>query len=126
MAFMNDLLKLWLTKETVKKEMTDIRKYVDRIDTYTLYEFYSNQISEEELKTAIANFRPRAKQKGPRVKKSEVVDTTWKVNPERMCVYSGNSPWDRCIYCNSIRKYMKDKECLKFKENLGDTVTKNE
>lgn len=124
-AIMNDLIKFWLSKDTIKKEMKDIRTYVDKIDTFTLYEYYSKQITEEEFNKALEEFRPNKKQKTIVKKPSEVVDTTWRVNPENQCVFSGPWAWQRCIYCNGIRKYMQWKECPKHK-NPVDTVIENE
>ena len=123
---MNDLIKFWLSKDLIRKEMSTIRTYVDKIDTYTLYEYYSNQITEEEFNKALEEFKPTKKKAPVIVKKSEVVDTSWRVNPDKQCVFNGTSPWDRCIYCNSIRKYIQWKECPRFQENIGSTVTENE
>lgn len=106
--------------------MVSIRTYVDKIDTYTLYEYYSNQISEEEFNKALEDFKPIKKKPVKPIKKSEVVDTTWRVNPDKQCVFNWPGAWERCIYCNSIRKYIQGQECPRFQENIGSTVTKNE
>lgn len=124
-AVMNDLLKFWIAKDKLKTQLNEVKKYVDKIDTYTLYEFIAWIIDEEKFNEALEEFKSWRK-KAFQQKVNEVVDTTWRVNPEKMCVYKWTSPWDRCIYCNSIRKYMKDKECLKYKENIGSTVSENE
>ena len=81
-------------------------------------------IDDDKLNEAIANYKTWKKKKIV-VNQSEVVDTTWRVNPKRVCVFRGNSPWDRCIYCNSIRKYMNNKECLKYEKNIVETGTEN-
>ena len=122
-SVMNDLLKFWTDKNTVRANFDLIKKYVWKIDSYTLYEFISWAKTEEEFNTALEQYvfhKP-----APRKSKNEVVDTTWRVNPERYCVFDGNSPRDRCIYCNSIRKYIKGQTCPKYKETLGDTVAEN-
>lgn len=124
-AVMNDLLKFWITKDNLKKQLNEVKKYVDRIDTYTLYEFIAWIIDEEKFTEALHQFKPQ-KPKQFEGKKSEVVDTTWRVNPDRLCVFKWNSPWDRCVYCNSIRKYMKGLECPKYANTLGTTVPENE
>lgn len=108
----------------VTEKLRDIRTYVDKVDSYTAYEYLAWIIDEETFKEALNKFVPTRK-KVFEAKKSEVVDTTWRVNPEKMCRFPGNSPWDRCIYCNSIRKYMNWKECPKFKEILGTTDAEN-
>lgn len=121
----NDLIKFWLNKEIIRENLKAINSYLDKIDTYTLYEYFSNQITEEEFNEALEKFKPNKKREYKQVKKSEVVDTSWNVNPENKCVFKWNSPWDRCIYCNGIRKYMQWKECSKFKETQGTTDTEN-
>lgn len=124
-SLMNDLLKFWLPKEDLRKRLADVKQYEGKIDSFTLYEFMAWQIDEEKFNEALADFRDQ-KRKPYKARVNEVVDTTWRVNPEKMCRYEWNSPWDRCIYCNSIRKYMKDKECLKYKKNLESTEAENE
>ena len=120
----NDLMKFGLPKEVLKEKLTEANRYLDKIDSFTLYEYLSWQIDEETFDEALKGFIS-TKRNYVKKRESEVVDTTWRVNPERMCHFLGNSPWDRCVYCNSIRKYMKWKECPKFKETLGTTDTKN-
>ena len=125
-SLMNALIKLWVSKDIIRQRMTEIRTYVDKIDDYTVYEYLTNVITEEEFNQAVADYKTAFVRSKPKRKESEVVDTTWRVNPERACVFKGTSPWDRCIYCNSIRKYMKGKECPKYTENQGSTDAKNE
>ena len=126
-SFLNDLLKFWVSKETIKKDLTGIRAYADKIDAYTMYERLNGTISEEEFNEAVEHFKVKPwRSTQPQKKVSEIVDTTGRVNPERSCVFSGRSPWDRCIYCNSIRKYMEGKECPKYNEKPVSTVPGNE
>lgn len=101
--------------------MSFIKVQLWKIDAFTLYQFLSNEITEEEYNEAVNKFNPNIKKK-PQIKKSEVVDTTWRVNPERTCVFNGPGVWERCIYCNGIRKYMQWKECPKYQETAGTTV----
>lgn len=126
-SFLNDLLKFWVSKETIKKDLTGIRAYADKIDAYTMYERLNGTISEEEFNEAVEHFKVKPwRSTQPQKKVSEIVDTTWRVNPERRCVFNWRSPWDRCIYCNSIRKYMEWKECPKYNEKPVSTVPENE
>lgn len=53
----------------------------------------------------------------------EVVDTSTRINPEKECKYQNAGIWERCVYCNNIRKYMKDKQCPKY---VGDLENKEE
>lgn len=124
MSLHNDLMKFWLSKEKLRENLAKVNSYLDKIDSYTLYEFISGEIDEEKFNEALASFKTWIK-KVIQTKRSEVVDTSWRVNPEKMCVYKWTSPRDRCIYCNSIRKYMNGKECLKYKETIGTTVVEN-
>lgn len=123
-AVMNDLLRFWLSKDDLKSKLDQVKKYTDKVDNYTLYEYTAWIIDEEKFNEALAQ-QTSWRKKPYKQMVNEVVDTTWRVNPERACHYLGNSPWDRCIYCNSIRKYMRDKDCLKFKKNLESTVDEN-
>lgn len=125
-AVMNDLLKFWLSKETLKSKLSTVKEYTGKIDAFTLYEYCSNQITEEQFNEAVKDFSPTRKKIYQSRKESEVVDTTWRVNPDRKCVFKWKSARDRCIYCNSIRKYMEGKECPKYSENPGTTDTENE
>lgn len=119
-SFLNDLIKFWTSKDTIKQRLSDIKWYTDKIDSYTYYEYMAGLIDEEKLNEAIANYKTWKKKK-VEIARSEVVDTTWRVNPKKACVFKGNSPWDRCIYCNSIRRYMTNKECLKYEKAPADT-----
>ena len=124
-SFINDLLKFWVKADVIRSKMQEIRWYVWKIDAFTTYEYLTDVIGQEEFNEAIENYSPAKKVYTPKVKVSEVVDTTWRVNPKNKCVFKGNSPWDRCIYCNSIRKYMNGLECPKFKETPVTTGDEN-
>lgn len=124
---MNDLLKFWAPSSIVREKLKEIHWYTEKIDSYTMFEYLTWVISEERFNELVEEYLPTKKKPYTPIKKSEVVDTTWRVNPEKMCVFTGTSPWDRCIYCNSIRKYIKWKECPKFNaETPGSTVPENE
>lgn len=123
-GFINNLLKFWISRDIVKQNLKEIRTYVDKVDPYEAYEYLTWTIDEEVFKESLNKYTPTRK-KAFEARKSEVVDTTWRVNPERLCRFSGSSPWDRCIYCNSIRKYMNWLECPKYKETLGTTDTES-
>ena len=114
-ALMNDLLKFWVDKATVRKEMSFIKVQLGKIDSYTLYEYLVWEITEEQYNEAVANFNPSYKAPKPK-RKVEVKDFKPTVNPERQCVFEW--PWqrERCIHCNSIRKYMQWKECPSYKK----------
>ena len=124
-SFHNDLMKFGLSKETITSKLSEINGYLWKIDTYTLYEYYSGAIDEEKFNEALENYKPHRKVHVSKTAYQEVVDTTWRVNPKKACVYKGSSPWDRCIYCNSIRRYMEWKECPKYKETPGTTDAEN-
>lgn len=110
----NDLIKFWLSKETIKENLQAINAYLDKIDTFTLYEYYSNQITEEQFNEALEKFKP-GKRRAPVVKKSE---TEWfkpTPNPETAHKWNWSSPWSRCEYCWCIRKYCEKEECSSHK-----------
>jgi hypothetical protein len=114
-SFMNDLLKFWVTKEVMKDRLKEIHSLAEKIDSYTAFEYLTWVISEEEFNQLKEQYIPK-KQSTPIKKKSEVEGFIPSVNPSKACVFKGNSPRDRCIHCNSIRKYIQWKECLAYKE----------
>lgn len=121
---MNDLLKFWVDKETIKEKFKEIHSFTEKIDSYTAFEYLTWVITEEEFNQLKEQYIPR-KQFTPVKKKSEVEWFIPSVNPSKACVFKGNSPRDRCIHCNSIRKYIQWKECLAYKENPVSTVVEN-
>lgn len=123
---MNDLLKFWVDKQHIRDNLATIKWYAGKVDAYSTYEYITGAIDEEKFNEAMTNYKKPAVRNYVPKKTSEVVDTTGRVNPAKACVFKGNSPWDRCIYCNSIRKYMKGQECLKYAEKIVSTDAKNE
>ena len=109
----NDLIKFWLTKDIVRERLKEIRTYLGKIDPYTLYEYLSWEIEEEKFNEALANYRGGLRKYTPK-KKPDIKDFKPTDNPERSCVFKGPWAWERCIHCNSIRKYMIGKECPKY------------
>ena len=112
---MNDLLKFWITKDVVRTNISEIKTFVDKIDTYTLYEYYANQITKEELDAAIENFKPWRKKKTKTPRQSEVVDVSDRVNPDTHHKRNWNSARSRCQYCRCIKKYCEKEECSAYK-----------
>lgn len=121
----NDLIKFWLSKEILRENLNKINWYLDKIDSYTLYEFISGEIDEEKFNEALANYKSWYRPYTPKKKESEVKDFKPTVNPESQCVFDSNSPRARCKKCNSIAKYMKWKTCPMRIENQGSTVIEN-
>ena len=123
-SFMNDLLNLGVTKDLMKEKLKEIHSLTEKIDSYTAFEYLTGVISEEEFNQLKEQYIPK---KQPSIKKkSEVEGFIQTVNPSKACVFRGNSPWDRCVHCNSIRKYIQWKECPAYQETLGSTVIENE
>jgi hypothetical protein len=113
----NDLMKFWISKETLKENLSKINWYLDKIDSYTLYEYISGEIDEEKFNEALSNFKSWYKPYIPKKKVDEVKDFKPTPNPEKKCVFDSNSPWARCLKCNSIAKYMRWKDCPMYKWN---------
>lgn len=116
-SFINDLLKFWVTKDLVKEKLNEFRAYTDKIDAYTAYEYIMGEIDEEKFNEAIANYKSWYKPYIPKKKVDEVKDFKPTPNPEKKCVFDSNSPWARCLKCNSIAKYMRWKDCPMYKWN---------
>ena len=116
-SFINDLLKFWVAKDLVKEKLNEFRAYTDKIDAYTAYEYIMGEIDEEKFNEAIANYKSWYKPYTPRKKESEVANFIPTPNPEKKCVFDSNSPWARCLKCNSVAKYMHWKDCPMYKWN---------
>lgn len=116
-SFINDLLKFWVAKDLVKEKLNEFRAYTDKIDSYTAYEYITWEIDEEKFDEAVANFKSWYKPYAPKKKESEVKNFIPTPNPEKKCVFDSNSPWARCLKCNSIAKYMHWKDCPMYKWN---------
>ena len=108
----NELIKFWLEKETIKKEMAFIKEKAFKVDSYTLYEYLSWQINEEKLNEEIVTYVPK-----PESPKGIYYSVpTWETNPTKQCLYKKPWVWERCIYCNWIKKFQWNKDCPSYKE----------
>lgn len=126
-SFMNDLLKFWLSKEVLRENYKTIRTYIDKIDTFTAYEYYTNQITEEQFNEALDKFKPTRKKILAQQKKSEIIDVSNRVNPWKEHKWNWTSPRSRCEYCWCIKKYCEKEECkaYKWEETPVTTDTEN-
>lgn len=125
-SLMNDLIKFWLSKDIVKERLKEIHSYTDKVEPFTLYEYITGEISEEKFNEALENYKPTYGWYHPSIYSSKAT-SNW-VNPNKQCVYKKPWVWERCIYCNSIKKYMIWKECpmaKKDEENTGSTAVEN-
>lgn len=126
--FINDVIKHWLTPAQAKENKETLKQYYQKIDSYSMMEYLTWIMDEEKFQEALENFQNNKVVK-KNYQKSEVVDTTWRVNPNEMCFFPEWCwPWGRCIYCNSIKREMKNKKCPKYiqnQETLGSTVVEN-
>lgn len=111
----NDLIKFWLSKDIIKEKMSFIKGEVWKIDTFTLYEFINWDIDEDKFLEAKAKHKPSYNGSIYWNK----VEANW-INPNKQCVYKKPWVWERCIYCNLIKKYQIWKECPRFKDNIKD------
>ena len=109
----NDLLKFWLSKEKLKENLAIINGYLGKIDSYSLYEYISWEMDEEKFNGAVTNYKSWIRQRTPK-KKVDLKDFKPTPNPKKSCVFNWPWVWERCIHCNSIRKYMVGKDCPKY------------
>lgn len=116
---MNDLIKLWVEKDTIREEMDLIRGKGWRIDSYTLYEYLTKQIDEEIFNSQVENYKPKHQLLEVKWIYAKVPNWDW-INPNKQCVYK--KPWirERCIYCNEIKKFQGDKQCAAYKEKKSE------
>lgn len=118
-SLMNDLIKFWYSKEELKKNLKEIHKYTDKVDSFSLYEYLTGQMEEEKFQEALQQFSPKKKKPTP-ANKPDTIDTEWKVNPDSKHKFNSESAWARCIYCGWINRYIKNTECPKFIGNKNE------
>ena len=116
-SFLNDLLKFWVSKESILADLNNIRRYEWQIDSYTMYEHLTNAITEEEFEQAVKDYLPNKHKKAKPVIQNEVVDVSDRVNPDTKHKFPSSSAWSRCEYCWWIRKYVEWKECPAHKKD---------
>lgn len=81
-----------------------------------MYEFLSWEIDKTKLDEAISEYKPQTTVENRNYSEyKKVEEFVPKTNPEEFCVFNSSSPRDRCVFCNSIQKYVKWKQCLRFK-----------
>lgn len=115
---MNDLLKFWISKDTLHSRLVEVHSYTWKIDSYTLYEYINWDIDKTKLDWLVEEYKPAKTPTYTNTKEYDKV-TEFKptTNPEEFCVFESSSPWARCIHCNSVQRYMKWKQCLKYLDN---------
>lgn len=122
----NDLMKFWISKETLKENLSKINWYLDKIDSYTLYEYISGEIDEEKFNEALSNFKSWYKPYTPKKKVDEVKDFKPTLNPDTHHKWNGDSARSRCQYCNCIKKYCDKEECPMWIWNKKEENTVSE
>ena len=122
----NDLLKFWLSKEMLKENLNKINWYLDKIDSYTLYEFISGAIDEEKFNEAVASYKIWFRTYTPKKKVDEVKDFKPTPNPETHHKWNETSIRSRCQYCNCIKKYCGKEECPMWIWNKKEENTTSE
>lgn len=119
----NDCIKNWLTVEEARNNKSTIQEYWKKIDAITLVEYIHWAIDKSKFDEAIENYKKKStpvRQPKKEVIPSPLLNTP---NPNEMCVFpDGWDIWSRCIYCNSIKRYMNGKPCPKHTQNAGSTV----
>ena len=123
-ATQNMLLKMGISKETIIERKTDIKKYLDKIDNATLYEFINWDITEEQLQEEMTKYVPKKKKSNEL--KPNTIETLKAPNPSTMHEWNGTSPWSRCIYCGWLKKYDAKKECPRYIENVKEEEKEEE
>jgi len=126
-SFLNDLLKFWLDKKYIVDNFNEVRWYTWKIDSFTAYEYFNNEITEEEFNEAVANYKVWKTKPYVSYNKDEIVDVSNRVNPTPSHKFLWASPRSRCEYCRGIKKYVEKESCPAYdKEKLGTTDGKND
>ena len=121
--FINEAITNWLSQEEAKKNKALLSEYKWKIDSITIVEYIHWGITKEKFDEAVSLYKQTP---STPEKKEYVSPFLWKPNPDEMCVFpEGWDIWSRCIYCNKIKRYMKDKPCPQSKKTLGSTDAKN-
>lgn len=111
--FHNDLMKFGLTKEKLKESLAFVKEQLNKIDSFTLYEYLSWEIDEEKYNEAKESFNPNKKK--ITVKKNEVDNFKPAPNPTTQHHFPSAGARVRCKFCNGIAKYVKNEPCPMYK-----------
>lgn len=122
--YTNKVIDLWADLTVVRNNLP-LLKTAQRVwvEPYLVYDNIMNGVEFPELeKNAIENNIVMAKKAGNTVsifKNSVVPDSEGTIlhwdNPNEFCEFKTKSPRERCRYCGSLKKYMRNKPCPAFK-----------
>lgn len=121
--FINECINNWLTKEEAKANKGLLVEYNKKVDSVTMVMYIHWEIDDEKLQETVEHYKNKAI---PERKKPTYNPMLGKPNPNETCKFpEWGDIWSRCIYCNNIKRYMKDKPCPQYVDNTGSTVVEN-
>lgn len=120
--YTNKVIDLWTDKKVIIDNL-DLLKTGQRlrIDPYFIWDKLTNGVEfPEDMLEAIENNKQLPATTTPKVL---IKSFTVTENPNEFCDFGGDkSPWAKCIYCWSISRYIKWKQCPAFKWNKKEDV----
>lgn len=112
-ALDNYLLWLWLDKQTLQDNIKLVHSLCNKVDDYTIYEYLIWEIDEVKLEEEKKEYKPKSFLESKSIY-SSTPSWDW-INPNKQCVYKKPGIWERCIYCNTIKKFATW-TCANYKE----------
>lgn len=129
--YTNSIIDFGAELDGVRKNLSLIHLLQEHgMDSFTVYEYVMGKVDKKTEKE-IKKIEKKSKETlGHTVAKNEISDDksvkginipeienfVKKDNPNKECVFPKAWPWERCLYCNGVAKYMKDKTCPSYKE----------
>lgn len=119
----NSLLKMWVTKDTLKEKEDLLKRWYNKIDEATLYEYFNWIIDEETFIEAVQNYKP-VEQVARNLKAP--YKPLKEPNPTEKHEFDWDSVWSHCKYCAWIKKYVMNKPCSRYIWNIEKEENENE
>lgn len=127
--YTNKVIDLWTDKKVVLENLESMKLWQRiKIAPFLVWDKLTNGTEfPDDVKEAIENNRPLGSDIPKHkvyIKKANETDFVPRKNPSRECnFWWDKSPWARCVFCNSIKRYMNGKECPSFNlENKKEDV----
>ena len=118
----NDILKMGLSKDVLREKADIVKRWYNKIDCATLFEYLNWDITEEKFLEEVQNYKP-VEQVARNLK--EPFKTLSTPNPKDNHEFDWTSPRSHCIYCWVVAKYWKWKPCSRYIWNIKEEEKEN-